>query len=475
MKKKALCAAVLLGVVIVMGITAAVRLRWSVEWEAESSREINKFLANSERGFYNMRGVIIRDDAQEEAWLYDSIRSEHKEETLELLQIHIGFYRDREISPQGVEQIRKVFQAYREREKRVSLIVRFLYDWEGKGAENDPASLNVALRHMEQLGEIVTEYEDQVYIVQGVLVGSWAEMHSSRYLAQDSYLALIRKMDEAMPDSVYLAVRTPAYWRTAAQSMEPLSEEEAWKDDNLAARLSLFNDGILGNELDCGTYGDISKESAASFQDRWIREDELLFQKTLNLYVPNGGEVVLSNPLNDTDNAHETFETMHISYLNNAHDTEVLEKWKESRCQEEGSVYEGLSGYDWIERHLGYRFVIREVSATQSGWKWEDQNLKISIENVGYAPRYTPCRVEVILREPAGEGEKSLTVDTDVREWRPGETIAFTVRADLQDGKEYEVWLKVTGEKDQEPVLFASENPVAEDGSYCLGRIRKGD
>ena len=57
-----------------------------------------------------MRGVIIRDDAQEEAWIYDSIRSEHKEETLELLQIHIGFYRDREISPQGVEQIRKVFQ-----------------------------------------------------------------------------------------------------------------------------------------------------------------------------------------------------------------------------------------------------------------------------------------------------------------------------------------------------------------------------
>ena len=68
-----------------------------------------------------------------------------------------------------------------------------------------------------------------------------------------------------------------------------------------------------------------------------------------------------------------------------------------------------------------------------------------------------------------------LTVDTDVREWRPGEMIAFTVRADLQDGKEYEVWLKVTGEKDQEPVLFASENPVAEDVSYCLGRIRKGD
>ena len=42
-----------------------------------------------------------------------------------------------------------------------------------------------------------SEYEDQIYIVQGVLVGCWAEMHSSRYLTRENYLKLVWKMDNA--------------------------------------------------------------------------------------------------------------------------------------------------------------------------------------------------------------------------------------------------------------------------------------
>ena len=72
------------------------------------------------------------------------------------------------------------------------------------------------------------EYEGQIYIIQGVFVGSWAEMHSSRYLANDTYQILIQKMQESMPKSAFLAVRTPAYWRMAARTVEPLSESEAW-------------------------------------------------------------------------------------------------------------------------------------------------------------------------------------------------------------------------------------------------------
>ena len=53
------------------------------------------------------------------------------------------------------------------------------------------------MRHMEQLGEVFSEYEDQIYIVQGVLVGNWAEMHSSRYLTRENYLKLVWKMDNA--------------------------------------------------------------------------------------------------------------------------------------------------------------------------------------------------------------------------------------------------------------------------------------
>ena len=62
-----------------------------------------------------------------------------------------------------------------------------------------------------------------------------------------------------------------------------------------------------------------------------------------------------------------------------------------------------------------------------------------------------------------------------MRKWRPGETVSFTVPLDIEETGEYEVWLRVTGEKDKKAVLFASENPAAQDGSCLLGTIRKGE
>ena len=43
--------------------------------------------------------------------------------------------------------------------------------------------------------------------------------------------------------------------------------------------------------------------------------------------MPNGGEVVLDNPLNDFSQAVEALRCMHVSYLNAEHDLNVLRKW----------------------------------------------------------------------------------------------------------------------------------------------------
>ena len=475
-KKARMLAAVLFltGVVIAMWICGK-WLRWRTVWQPAEYAESSGWLANRERGFYNMRGVMVSDENPADGALYESIACEERQETLELLQIHIGAYRDREISPSGIEQIEKTFEAYARKKQPVSLIVRVLYDWDGKGAQSDPASLALALRHMEQIGRVMEKYEDQIYIVQGVFVGSWAEMHSSRYLTEKSYRALLGQMDAVVPDSIFLAVRTPAFWRSGTGRTEPLSGQEAWGAAGLASRLSLFNDGILGNSLDCGTYGDVSREEAPSPGTKWIREDELAFQEQLNLYVPNGGEVVLDNPLNDLESADQALAAMHVSYLNRGHDTKVLEKWRNAIYRDSGSVYDGMSGYDYIERHLGYRFVIRDVSVPESGWLWEEQTITVRVENVGYSPRYTPCKVELILKnEDAGRTE-IYNAGADVRQWVPGEEISFTVAAPArtEETGDWQVYLKVTGERDGMPLYFGNEGTQTEDGSFFLGTIRK--
>ena len=475
MKKKLLWLLILLGVGLLMGAVIFAGLRWKVIWQPAEFEESSDYLENRERGFYNMRGVRISDESPVEEPVWNSIREEQNEETLELLQIHIGDYLDREISPSGLEQIRNTFQAYREKTKPVSLIVRVLYDWDGKGMESDPASLEIVLRHMEQMGEILEEYADQIYIVQGVFVGSWAEMHSSRYLTEETYLTLIDKMHRTVPRTAYLAVRTPSYWRMAAGRKEPLSRQEAWDMSRLSSRLSLFNDGILGNSLDCGTYGDREKESSVSLTDRWTREDEMDFQNQLNLYVPNGGEVVLDNEWNDLENADEALNVMHISYINKGHDINVMKKWENTIYRKDGSVYDGISGLDYIERHFGYRFVIREADVKNTGWKWEKGSVSIKLENVGYAPRYTPCKAELIFRERESGESFTVEADTDVRDWKPGEMISFHTSFDLEKDGTYEVYLKITGVRDRTAVLFANEQIVQEDGSCFLGTVKKGE
>lgn len=447
-------------------------LKITAEWNEFTESE--EYLLNRECGFYNMRGVKISDDLPLKNDVYEEIENEKNNLTLELLQIHIGAYKDSYISDSGLLQIKKVFDAYLKRND-VDLIVRVLYDWDGKGMEAEPDNIELVLAHMEQFGNIFKEYEKIIYIVQGIFVGSWAEMHNSRYLTDNYYQTLIEKMDEVVPKSIFLAVRTPAYWRNATKRMEPLEMEEALQRITLESRLSLFNDGILGNILDCGTYGDIKREEAQLFSDKWVREDELEFQKQLNLYVPNGGEVVLENPLNDLSEADSIFRKMHLSYLNKDHDTEVLEKWKSSLYMGDEQLYAGMTDYEYVQRHLGYRFVIRDVNIKRNGWMRQNLSLSVEIENVGYANRYTECSVEILLKSTVTEKTLLFIPDTDVRKWNAGTKINVTVDCDIVQGEEYEVFLKVSGKKNKENILFANKNICTEDGACFLGKIKKGN
>ena len=245
MRWKRLAAAVLAAAIIISGAVGLKFLRRKVKAEWNPFVESAQYLANAERGFYNIVGVLVSDETELDDAALAAFAQEREGVTLELLQIHIGAYAGRPVSEVGLAQIRRVLEAYRDRQ--VQLIVRVLYDWDGKGMESDPSSQEIVLTHMEQLGGLFEEFCGQIYLIQGVFVGSWGEMHGSRYLTQDSYPALIRKMHEAMPASAFLAVRTPAYWRAATGTDDPL--EALAQADGLARRLSLYNDGMLGHRL----------------------------------------------------------------------------------------------------------------------------------------------------------------------------------------------------------------------------------
>ncbi len=447
------------------------RIPTRVQWSAQKFQESSRKLDNRERGFYQLAGFFITDEKEQaEAW-YEQVVNRPAGVQLILLEINLQNYASREISQNGITQIRRIFQAYQE--QKTDLIVRFLYDWEGRAISTEPADLDTILVHMEQLKEVMHEFADSVYIVQGVFAGNWGEMNGSRHLREKSYLKLLEKLHEAVPESTFLAVRTPSYWRMAAGRKSPLDEEEAWQPNRLISRLSLYNDGIMGNELDYGTYGTAYQKDAGTLKEHWVREEELAFQNQLNQYVPNGGEVIINNMLNDLEQAVPTLKEMHVSYLNDGYDEEVLNKWKNSRYSGTDTIYQGMSGYDYIERHLGYRFVIRNAKIKRTGFLQKRLQIVLEMQNIGFSSRYTPCHTVLSLYDcKNGKEIQRISLAADVRNWKPSDTVKITEELPLLDPGEYECYLKMTDQKRGETVWLANQDIGDEKGNYLLGKLK---
>lgn len=425
-------------------------MKWIEAPLTESSEKLN----NGERGFYQIRGFYITDNDEDKTIISQTLKQYEPLTQLQLVHINLKEFADKPLSETGIAQIKTVLNEYKS--KKSDLILRFIYDWDGKGMENEPAFLENVMCHMEQIGEILQEFKNEIFIIQGVFVGNWGEMHGSKFLDAENYVNLIEKMDETMPKEAFLAVRTPSYWRIAANRKEPLNITEAFNSDIMISRLSLFNDGITGDINDCGTYGEITKKESTDLEQHWCRNDELIFQNQLNLYVPNGGEAIIANPLNDFDNAINYFKMIHVSYLNMDYDSEVLDKWKD-KVIDDNSVYSGMSGYDYIERHLGYRFVIDSAQIIRKGFFNKSSALTVKIKNVGFASRYTQCDVILSIINKSNNDTVVLEADTDVRYWQPEKVNTITMELpDIEQG-EYSVYISVRDVDSGETVFFANE------------------
>ena len=422
---------------------------------SESARELD----NPYIGWYQLYNYLLTADGS-----YDT--SEISEQDygpgLVMLQFNLQNFADAPVSEAGLRQLTDILAAWHSTGRQ--LIVRFLYDWDGNAPEQEPESLSLILEHMSQTAEIVNRHTDCIYILQGIFVGSWGEMHSSNYMNEEDMLTLVHHLASVTNPDIFLAVRTPEQWRTIAQSAAPLSASEAF-DGSLAARLSLFNDGFMGSETDLGTYAEADASFPLSGFGKRFRQAELLFQEELCLYVPNGGEVVIDNPYNDFPAAVQDLARAHVSYLNSTYDRDVLSKWRESVYHGE-PLFDGMDGYDYISRHLGYRYVLRASDFSFSLPRAETASLSLVLENVGFSGSYRSFDVSLTLKRTESSRKYVLPIQTDTRFWNPGSEILLETSFDIQKltAGTYEIFLNISDPVSGFPVLPANEEADAAKG-----------
>ena len=208
------------------------------KFQKELLRESGKALQNPGRGWYRIFPFSIdrEPDFEELFWCLDP------EDTLALVLLDIGCCRERNLTGEELERVSRIFRFFIGQKKK--MILRVVYDREGKGPEREPAFFSLVQEHMKQIGSLVRTISDEILVFQGLFVGSWGELHSSRYLGEQKIRGLWETLRDALGDSCWIAMRTPAQLRL-------LGGEETLG----GAKLALYNDGMFGSDTHLGTFG----------------------------------------------------------------------------------------------------------------------------------------------------------------------------------------------------------------------------
>ncbi len=436
-----------------------------VSYRPDSYAESAEPLSNPYCGYFHLYGYRLSEDGTEPVVKWSSQMLEHDHQQLILLQINLRNYSDAPLSDSALEQLDCLLSQFTAANKQ--LILRFLYDWDGKAKETEPASIEQIEAHMSQTAPVVNRYAGHILMLQGVYTGNCGEMNGTNYGSAEDISRLMDHQASVTDPRIYLAVRTPSHLRTilanssltAASGSNPLTE-----------RLGLYNDGMLGSVYDLGTYDDTSFEDRADTGEKGTREEEIAYQNERCMIVPNGGETVLDNPYSDFENAVSDLSDMHVSYLSCDHDAAVLNKWKSS-VYSGNDCYDGMSGYDYIGTHLGYRYVLRASALTFDPLWDETASLSLTIENVGFAPAYRSFSASVTLTntQTAEFTQIPLAIDTTALYGKTDYTVTLPLR-ELPKGT-YTVFLTMTDPDTGLPIYFANTAAGPDIPEVTLGTL----
>ena len=383
-------------------------------------------------------------------------------DTLALVRVDIGRFRSESLKGRCLDNLRDILRFFDE--NGVDLILRIAYDFEGRGLEREPDLFSLVRQHMLELAPVLAEFEKRILILQGLLVGSWGEMHQSKFLSPRWLRDLEAPFRGGGNHGTWLAVRRPVFLRMLAG---PGEAEEGF----FAQRRCLFNDAIGSSETDMGTYGWKERDQAA-WTEPWRPEDELAFMERACARAPFGGEV-LPPEAGRLPPWKETVARMRrgrLSYLNCRHDRRVLDLWEKSVCRSwRGCPWAGVSLYDYIGGHMGYRFFARRASAKPPE-EGGGLLLSVEIENTGFGNLLQEARAELLLRDEAGSWSRQA-LDWDARDWSRGCRTLCEARIPAWTG---ELYLSLRREWDGRAILFSNRMERDEQGKpmVLLGTMR---
>lgn len=408
------------------------RRRAKISFRKASLQELCGDYVSPGRGWYHI--YTFRPDQQDEEQLRWLPFEEH--ETIALLRLDIGAFRNRSIDAQTLAFVEWILKCFAE--KRKDIILRILYDTDGCGMAHEPASIDMVCEHMRSLGKAVKKQASAILLVQGLFVGSWGEMHDSKFLDPEAIRKLWETWKEATEGAIPLAVRKPVYARMIGDTV------------------GFYDDAILTDETHMGTFGRKSRKEAQAAES-WCVSDEYAFIRERMDRMPIGGEAIGGTECGSKEILTQ-LKALPVTYLNSIYHPDTMAYWKSMTAPDGGSLY------SYIGNHMGYRLVVRDV-------KWKRRQLMITIENNGFARLYEDVAVELAAQDEQDHWQ-SRAVDADLRMIEPGTKRLICVENVEESFGEggYRLYLRAIRKRDGREIRFANEGA---DSPLLIGTIEE--
>ena len=275
------------------------------------------------------------------------------------------------------------------------VIVRICYDPWYNGRSNVTPEHKWVLQHVKQLAPVLSKNTDVIVALEMGMHGAYGEMHSDTNITYDRVSEAVNLMLQNTPPELKILTRTGNYsakvlgfddWgKDFYIDGEKFKEIAKAKGDTMY-RVGMFNDGYLGTQYDYGTWG-------ADCNTSICREEGVAWLEKYGINTPYGGEALTTAAGYQVINtpeflSYEGFRT-HTSYLNIQWNNNLIDSWKKSPFTKKDFDYDpakfdSLTGFKYINDHLGYRFVLRESWMNDTVGADCVFRAKFRIQNVGF-------------------------------------------------------------------------------------------
>lgn len=349
-------------------------------WAEEASSNQSLTQKNPMRGLYHVYTYDVTEAEQEEDWVWSLVENE----TLALVLLDIGKCADRALSEAELAKVGRIFSFFQTHHRQ--MIVRVVYDRLGHGMECEPRTLEQICQHIQQIAPFLVAYASDILTLQGLLIGSWGEMHDSHYLEKQQLQCLYDTLLRETAGAVCISVRKPQYQRLLQKSEQ--------------SDIGLYDDAILGSETDMGTFGWLTDVSNREIM--WTPELEIEYIQKQARQVYCGGEILSGALALPWEAVLARMRQMQLTYVNRVHEPQVWHAWENAACPD----LPGSSCLEYVRDHLGYRYVITGVCVLTED-SGQPVGVSVRIKNTGFACCYGMLRLELLI------GEKKLQASFD--------------------------------------------------------------